>query len=33
VPTVSLDGLPSGMYLLEIVDGKQVVGRKRAIKE
>ena len=33
MPTVSLEGLPSGMYLLEIVDGKQVVGRKRVIKE
>lgn len=33
VPMISLDGLPSGMYLLEIVDDKQVVGRKRVIKK
>ncbi len=33
VPAISLEGLPSGMYLLEVVEDKQVVGRKRVIKE
>jgi PKD repeat protein len=33
VPTISLGNLPAGIYILEVVDNKQVVDRKRVIKE
>ena len=32
-PSISIEQLPSGMYLLEIIDNNEIVGRKRVIKE
>ncbi|MEL7422407.1 MAG: PKD domain-containing protein [Bacteroidota bacterium] len=32
-PTISLANLPAGMYLLEITDGQQLLGRTRIVKE
>ena len=31
--TISLANLPSGIYLLEVTDGKELVGRTRIVKE
>jgi PKD repeat protein len=32
-PSISLANLPAGMYVLEIVEGQQLIGRTRIVKE
>jgi hypothetical protein len=32
-PSISLATLPAGMYVLEIVEGQQLIGRTRVVKE
>jgi PKD repeat protein len=33
VPSISLEGLPSGIYLLEVIRGQQLLGRTKIVKE